>query len=99
MFAPPPIRPMVVMELVISNSSPCDGPSRTHTLKRSPSGRSGLAASGKGVSDNPMGLARSRCRDDDTLIVAGPGLEAMESCSMVDWHIQQVTADEGLLSV
>ena len=93
--APPPIRPIVVIELVISNSPPCDGPSTTQTLKCSPAG---LAAAGNRVSDNPMGLGLSRGSDDGTRLVGGPGIKEMEPCSMVDWHIQQVTADEGALS-
>jgi hypothetical protein len=96
--APPPIRPIVVIELVISNSPPCEGPSTTKRLICSPLGSLGFAASGNGASDNPMALGLSRGSDEITLIVGAPGLEGKERCSIVELHIQQVIADEGSLS-
>src|SRR5580658_6402435 len=96
--APPPLLPIVVIDFVISNSSPCEGPSRTKRLICSPSWSLGFADFGNGSSDSPMALGLSRGSDAATLIVGAPGLEETEPGSIVERHIQQVVADEGAAS-
>jgi len=64
-----------VINRVISNSFPCDGPAMTQSFLRSSAESTGFAVSGNGDPDNPIGLGLSRVNDEGTLTVGGPAFE------------------------
>jgi hypothetical protein len=89
MSAPPPLRPIIVRDFVISHSVPCASPNTISSRTRSPAERSALGAPTFEVMRNATGSGFSRELDDDVLIVFGAG--SGRGVPIVAWHIQHLT--------